>query len=202
VQQGDPTQAPAPQLLVPYAQRPVRAFWFVVRSAGDPHRIAPTIRATIRGFDPDLAVSTLTLLDDLHAGATARPRFYAGLLGLFAAVALALALTGIVGVMSYTVAECTREIGIRLALGADTRTVLRMIVGRAVGLARAGSAIGVAAAAGAGRVIRHQLFGVEVLDPLTLGTVVVLLLTSVAAASVLPAHRAASVDPTHTLRQG
>ena len=202
VQQGDPRQPAAPQLFVPYAQRPVRSLWFVVRTANDPRTLAPSIRATVRGFDADLAVSALTSLDDLQAGAIARPRFYSALLALFAIAALALAVTGIFGVMSYAVAERTREIGIRMALGAHAAGVLRTIVGRAVTLALVGTAIGVAGALAVGGVIRNQLFGVNVIDPPTLIAVAVVLLTSAAAASFLPARRAARLDPGTTLRHG
>jgi putative ABC transport system permease protein len=200
VQQGDPRQPVAPQLFVPFAQRPTRAVWLVVRTSANPSMVAPSLGATIRRFDANLAVSELTVLDRLRAGATSRPRFYAALLALFAAVALALAVTGIFGVMSYTVAERAREIGIRLALGAHPSSVVRMIVGKAVGLALAGAAIGLAGALALSHLIRNQLFGVDVLDPPTLGLVILFLLTSMAAASFLPARRAARLDPVRTLR--
>jgi putative ABC transport system permease protein len=198
--QGNPQQEPTPQLFVPYAQRTTRAIWLVVRTAADPRTLVPSIRATISAFDADLAVSEATMLEDLRAGAIARPRFYATLLALFAAVALALAVTGIFGVMSYTVAERTREIGIRMALGAHRADVLRMIVGKAVVLALIGAGLGLAAAVALGRVIQNQLFGVSVLDPPTLSAVILILMTSVAAASLLPAQRAARLDPGSTLR--
>jgi putative ABC transport system permease protein len=202
VLQGDPTHQAAPQLFVPYAQRPTRSLWLVVRAAANPRLIAPSIRATIRRFDANLALSEVTSLDQLRTGAIGRPRFYTTLLTLFAVAALALAVTGIFGVMSYTVAERTREIGIRLALGAHSADVLRMIVGRAVALALTGASIGLAGALATGRVIRNQLFGVDVLDPLTMSAVILILLTSVAAASYLPARRAARLDPASTLRHG
>jgi putative ABC transport system permease protein len=202
VLQGNPKQQTAPQLLIPYAQRPTRSLWLVVRTAADPRTAAPSIRATIRGFDADLAVSELTLLDDLRTGAIARPRFYAALLALFAAVALVLTVTGIFGVVSYTVAERTREIGVRIALGAHRADVVRMIVGRAVALALIGATIGLAGALALGRVIRNQLFRVDVLDPPTLSVVILILLTSAAAASFLPARRASRLDPGRTLRHG
>jgi hypothetical protein len=201
VLQGDPRQPAAPQLFVPYAQRPTRAVWLVARTAADPRMLAPSMRAAVRRFAPDLAVSELTLLDELRAGANARPRFYAALLALFAVLALALAVTGIFGVMSYAIAERTREIGIRIALGAHPADVVRMIVGGAVGLALTGALIGLAGALALGRVIQNQLFGVDVLDLPTVGLVILLLLMSVAAASFLPARRAARLDPVSTLRR-
>ena len=202
VLQGDPRQPTAPQLFVPYAQRPARGISLIVRTAAQPHVLAPSVRDAIRRFDANLAVSESTVLSQLRTGAIARPRFYTGLLALFAVLALVLAATGIFGVMSYTVAARTREIGIRMALGAHPGSVVRMIVGRALGLALAGALIGVAGALAIGRVIRSQLFGVEILDPLTLSVVILILLTSVVGASVLPARRAARLDPVSTLRHG
>ena len=116
-------------------------------------------------------------------------------------VALALSATGIFGVMSYTVAQQSKEIGIRMALGARAADVLRSVVGRALTLAGAGLVAGVIAALALGRLIRNQLFGVEVYDPLTLTTVVVVLLGSAAMASLLPARRAAAIDPMRAFRQ-
>ncbi len=202
VLQGDPRQPTAPQLFLPYAQRPARGLSLIVRTAAQPQVLAPSVRDAIRRFDVNLAVSELTVLSQLRTGAIARPRFYTGLLTLFAVLALVLAATGIFGVMSYTVAARTREIGIRMALGAHPGSVVRMIVGRAVGLALTGALIGVAGALAIGRVIRNQLFGIEVLDPLTLSVVILILLTSAVAASVLPARRAARLDPVSTLRHG
>jgi ABC-type antimicrobial peptide transport system permease subunit len=130
-----------------------------------------------------------------------RPRFYTALLALFAGVALALAATGVFGVMSYAVAQRSREISIRMALGAHAGQVLRMIVGRAIALAAAGAILGIAAAVALGRVIQNQLFGVGILDPVTLGVVVAVLIGSAAAASFLPARRAAALDPATALRE-
>ena len=120
-------------------------------------------------------------LDELVARSVARPRFYTSLLTLFAAVALALAATGIFGVMSYTVAQRAREISIRMALGARTADVLRTVVGRALALAGVGVALGIVAALALGRVIQSQLFGVGVFDPLTLAAVIVVLFVSAGA---------------------
>jgi len=194
---GEPV---APQMFVPYAQRTTRAVKFVVRSGSDPIGLAPAVRSEIRQLDPNLAVTDFKALDQLVAGSVARPRFYTALLALFAGVALALAATGIFGVMSYAVAQRSREISIRMALGARAGQVLQMIVGRAVGLATVGTAIGIAGAVALGRLIRTQLYGVGVLDPLTLGVVIVVLIGSAAAASFLPARRAAGLDPANALR--
>jgi putative ABC transport system permease protein len=201
VLQRDPGQQAAPQLFAPYTQATTRSIRIVVRTAGDPLALASSIRAEIRALDPNLAIAEFTPLEQLVIRSVARPRFYTALLGLFAGVALALAATGIFGVMSYAVAQRTREISIRMALGARAGTVLRTIVGRALALAAVGAVLGIAAAAALGRVIQKQLFGVALLDPWTIGAVVLVLGLSAAAASFLPARRAARLDPAAALRE-
>jgi predicted permease len=202
VRQRHPGEPVAAQMFIPYAQRTTRSLRFVVRSNGDPIALAPNIRSEIRQLDPNLAVTDFKTLDQLVAGSVARPRFYTALLALFAGVALALAATGIFGVMSYAVAQRSREISIRMALGARAGQVLQMIVGRAVALATVGTVIGIVGALAIGRLIQTQLFGVGILDPLTLTAVIVVLIGSAAAASFLPARRAAALDPADSLREG
>ena len=200
VLQGDPKKQVAPQLFVPYAQRSLRSVSITVRTSGEVIGLASSIRSVVRRLDADLAASELTALHTLRNGSLARPRFYAGLLALFAAVALALAVTGVFGVMSYAVAERTREIAIRIALGARSHDVLRMIVGRSLALALIGVVTGIAAALAVGPVIRNQLFGVRLMDPATLSVVVLLLVFSATIASLIPALRAARLDPGNTLK--
>jgi len=201
IRQRHPGEPIVPQLFRPYAQRTTRTVRFVVRSTTDPTALAPSIRAEVRRLDPNLAITDFTPLTRLIAGSVARPRFYTALLALFAGVALALAATGIFGVMSYSVAQRTREISIRMALGARSSQVLGMIVGRAVALAGAGALIGLAGAVTLARVIQNQLYGVGIFDPLTAGLVVLVLVGSAAAASLLPARRAAGLDPAAALRE-
>jgi predicted permease len=201
VRQRHPGEAVVPQLFRPYAQRTSRSVRFVVRSATDPIALAPSIRAEIQRIDPKLAITQFTPLEDLIARSVARQRFYMALLSLFASVALVLAATGIFGVMSYTVAQRGREISIRVALGARRNQVLQMIVGKAVGLAAAGALVGIAAALALGRVIESQLFGITLLDPITIGAVLSTLIASAAAASFLPARRATAMDPAAVLRE-
>jgi putative ABC transport system permease protein len=200
VLQQDPGQPAVPQLFTAYAQRTSRSVRLVVRTAGDPLALVPSIRAMIGALDPNLAIPEFTPLASLVAASVARPRFYTALLTLFAGVALLLAAIGVFGVMSYAVSERAREISIRMALGARRATVLRVIVGQALTLTAVGLGVGIAAALALGRVIQGQLFGVRLLDPLTLGAVVVVLVGSACAASLLPARRAASVDPAAVLR--
>jgi putative ABC transport system permease protein len=201
VLQRSPGEPVAPQLFVPYTQSTTRSLRFVVRTAGDPLALAPAIRGEIRLLDPDLPIGEFNRLEQLVADSVARPRFYTSLLTLFAALALALAATGIFGVMSYSVAQRTREISIRMALGAERGVVLRMIVGHALGLAAAGAALGLIGALAFGRLLQAQLFGVGVLDPATIAGVVLVLIATALAASYLPARRALAVPPAAALRE-
>jgi len=186
----------------PYAQRTSRSVRVIVRAEGDPLALAPAVRDQIRALDPNLPLADVVPLTEMVSRSIARPRFYTSLLSLFAAVALALSATGIFGVMSYSVAQQSKEIGIRIALGARTGDVLRGVVGRALTLAALGVAAGVITALALGRVIRNQLFGVDVFDPITLASVIAVLIGTAAIASLWPARRAASVDPVSAFRQG
>ena len=192
----------APTVFVPFAQRTIRSIKMVVRTMGDPAALAPAIRAEIRALDADLAIADITPMTQLVVRSLTAPRFYTSLLALFAGVGLVLAAIGVFGVMSYAVAQRVREISIRLALGALPRDVLRMIVGRALGLAAIGVVVGLAAAMALGRVIQGQLFGVAFLDPVTFGVVPLVLGASAAVASFLPARRAMKLDPASALREG
>ena len=201
VLQRSPGEPAVAQMFTPYAQRTSRTIRLIVRTSGDPMAMASAVREQVRALDPNLPLAEATPLTDVVARSVARPRFYTSLLTLFAAVALILSATGIFGVMSYAVAQQSKEIGIRMALGARAADVLRSIVGRAVGLAALGVLAGVAAAIALGGIISSQLFGVTVFDPVTLAIVVTVLLTSAALASLLPATRAARIDPVTTFRQ-
>jgi putative ABC transport system permease protein len=197
-----PGQSAEPQLFTPYAQRATRSLRVVVRTTGDPMPMAASIRAEIHALDPNLAVGAFAPLEQLLTRSVAGPRFYSTLLALFAGVALALAAVGIFGVISYSVTERAREIGVRIALGAGRGDVLRMIVGGALALAASGMVIGLAVSVVLGRAIQSQLFGVRLLDPPTVGAVALVLIASASAASFLPARRAAALDPAITLREG
>jgi len=201
VLQRSPGQPAVAQLFLPYAQRTGRTVRIIVRANGDPMALAPSMREAIRALDPDLPLAQPAPLAETVSRSIARPRFYMSLLTLFAAVALVLSATGIFGVMSYTVAQQSKEIGIRMALGAKSVDVLRSIVGRAVSLAAIGVVAGVAVALLMGGVIRNQLFGVQVFDPKTLAIVIAALLLSAALASLLPAMRAARIDPIRAFRE-
>jgi ABC-type antimicrobial peptide transport system permease subunit len=167
-----------------------------VRSGtGDPMSIVPGIRAAVREVDPTAAVAAAAPMSDVIARSLGRPRFYFSLLGTFAAIAIVLAAAGLYGVLSYVVAQRTREIGIRIALGAEPRRIRGTIVRGGLVLALSGTAIGVVLTLGTGRMMRSMVTGVGVNDPLTLaGASLVLILVAVAACYI-PAWRASRVDP-------
>jgi predicted lysophospholipase L1 biosynthesis ABC-type transport system permease subunit len=200
VLQRDASRPVQSMLFVPYTQRSARTLRVVVRSAGDPMAQAAAIRGALRQIDPNLPMLATRPLTELVADSVARPRFYMSLLALFAAVALILAATGIFGVMSYAVAQRSREISIRMALGATTNGILRQTLGGGLTLAAVGAVLGVGAALALGRVIQSQLFGVSVLDPITIVTGTATLIVSAVLATVLPARRASMLDPARVLR--
>jgi predicted permease len=198
----DLSQPPTPQLYGPYAQRPARSPRFVIRMAREGELQESTVRAALHEIDRDIAITAFVPFSKIVADSVARPRFYTSLLTLFAAAALVLAATGIFGVMSYAVAQRSREISIRMALGARRSQVVGAVVGRAALLAGAGIVLGVGGTLVLARTIQSLLFGVTVLDPLTIAGVSVVLALSAILASLLPARRAAWIDPGKVLREG
>jgi putative ABC transport system permease protein len=201
VLQRTPGEPAVAQMFLPYAQRTGRTIRLIVRTNGDPMAMASAVREQVRALDPNLPLAEATPLAEVVSRSVARPRFYTSLLTLFAAVALILSATGIFGVMSYAVAQQSKEIGIRMALGARAADVLRSVVGRAVALAGMGVIVGIIAALALGGIIRSQLFGVTVFDPATLAAVSAVLLLSAALASLLPATRASRIDPVRAFRE-
>ncbi len=191
---------PAPAMYPALAQAPATTGTLIVRTAGDPRAILGGVRAAIRSIDRDLAPFGITTMGEALDASVARERFLAFLLAAFAALALVLALVGVYGVVSYSVAQRGREIGIRLALGASSRLVLRSIVGEGLRLAIAGCAIGVVGALGAARLVRSQLFGVSAADPLTIAAAVATMAAVAVAASLVPALRASTLPPAEVLR--
>jgi predicted permease len=172
----------------------------VVRSAGDPAMPTTAVRQAIRAIDPDEATSTFRTMGDVVSSSAAGDRFNALLLGAFGGIALLLTAAGIFGVLSYLVTQRTREIGLRVALGAQRSDVLGVIVGHGVRLALLGLSIGVAAAVVVTRWMSSVLFDVKPTDPLTFVAVTVVLGTVAFLASYLPARRAMRVDPMVALR--
>jgi putative ABC transport system permease protein len=202
VLQGSPTSAVAPEMYAPFAQNTGRSLRLVVRGTGDMTQIASRIRTEVRGLDARLPIGNIEPLETVVNDAFARPRFYTTLMVLFAAIAMTLAVVGIFGVMNYLVAQRSREISIRMALGANRGKVIGMVVGNAMAVAGAGLVLGLAGALSLSGVLRSQLYGVRVSDPATLLGVLGVLAFSAAIASVLPARRAAGLDPGAALRDG
>lgn len=172
----------------------------VIRASGDPALIANSAIGEIRKYDPDLPVTNVTTMDGLLADSVAPRKFSMSLMAVFAGLALFLAAVGIYGVMSYSVTQRTREIGIRVALGAQSGHVLRMIVRRGAMLALIGAGLGVAGAIAMTRVLGSMLYQVNVVDPLTFLAVPAVLLLVALAACLIPARRAMNVDPIVALR--
>jgi len=191
---------PEPAMYFPQAQAPEGSMGVVLRTAVAPLSVAGAVRREVKALDPDLPVNDLQPLEQLTAESVSQPRFYMLLLSIFAGVALALAAIGIFGVISYGVAQRTREIGVRVALGADPASVLRIVVGGALGLAGLGVGIGVLGALAGTRVLSGLLFGVTTTDPATYAGVAALLMGVAALASWLPARAATRVDPAIALR--
>ena len=162
--------------------------------------LVPAIRAAVASVDPSVPIYDVLSLDDRVDAALGRPRFNAALAAGFAAAALALAAIGVYGVLSYSVWLRMREIGVRMAIGADARRIAALIVGDGLRLALGGAAIGTAAAIAFTRLLQGLLAGVAPTDPRALGTAVVVMLAVAAAAAWLPARRAAAVDPIVVLR--
>ena len=176
---------------------------FVVRAAradGDPAALAPSLKAAIRAIDPTLPISGVRTMRDVVNEATARARFQTLLLAVFASAAALLSAIGIYGVMSYAVSKRTREIGVRMALGADPRSVLRLVVGQGMAVAFAGAGLGLVGAFLLTRLMASLLYGVRPGDPLTFAAVAAALLLVALAASWIPARRAARIDPMQALR--
>jgi predicted permease len=177
-----------------------RTMYVVARTKGDPSALAGAARAAVREMDPLLAITGIRPMTEMIDLSVARPRFTMLLLGIFGIVALVLAAVGIYGIMSHAVKRRTREIGIRMALGARPADVLRLVVGQGMALAGAGLAIGVVAALAATRAMAGLLYGVSATDPLTFVSIVALLGLVALVASWIPARRAVITDPTLALR--
>ena len=189
-----------PEIYVPYAQATVGSMDLLVRTRVDPMSVRPQVERVVHDLDPELAMARVKTLEDIVARSISEPRFYMLLLSAFAAVALFLAGLGVFGVMSYAVMQRSREIGIRMALGAESGEVLRMVMSHALLLCGSGVLIGLAGAIALSRVVASLLFNLEPTDPLTLGTVAVVLVSVALLASFLPARRATLVDPMIALR--
>ena len=189
------------QMYFPFRQAVQGAMAFVVRTTGDPLAAVPQIKAELKAIDPDLPMSNVNPMEDLINGSTGPRRFSMVLLAIFSGLAAVLAAIGLYGVMSFTVTQRSKELGVRLALGAGTEEVLRLVLTQGMRLVLVGIGIGLVAALALSRVLRSMLFNVSATDPLTFVLISLLLVVVTLLATWLPARRATRVDLVVVLRE-
>ena len=200
VRQTGLAEDPPDSLYLPFLQFPGYSSTLFVRTLGDPRGLADAVRARVRALDPEAAVSGVRTLEEIRHDALASPRLTTALLGLFAGLALAISAAGLSGVLACSVSQRTREIGIRMALGADAGRVRRMLLGQGLSAVGAGLGLGLVGALGLSGLASGLLFGIEPTDPLCfVGSAAVLLLVALFACLV-PARRATGIDPMLALR--
>jgi len=200
IQPFRPDERPGAQIYWPFAQFPRWAVQIVARISGDPGRSESAIRARLHQLDPDMDLGGFQTIDELVDHQLRNPRFIATLAVLFSVIALATAAVGIYGVVSFAVGQRTREIGIRMAIGAGRSVILRQVLGRGLLLAACGVAVGLAGALALTRLLKSLLVNLAPTDPATFAGVSVLLLLVALAACYVPARRATQVDPMVVLR--
>jgi len=194
-------EEPPPQFFTSLVQRKqVGAMTFEIRTKAQPESLVPELRRAVQQIDPNLPLGNVRTQQEQIESATQQERLFVTLTSGFGALALALASVGIYGVMAYSVAQRTNEIGIRLALGARPAQVQTMVLGESSLIAIAGVVCGLGAALILVRLVKSMLYGISSYDPVTLGATVLLLLFVATAASWLPARRAAAIQPTEALR--
>jgi hypothetical protein len=185
---------------VPHGQQSWNTMEFIVRSRLDRSVLAPAIRAAVAGLDSRIAVAEMQSMDGVLGKALGRPRFLMLLLSIFAGMAIVLEATGVYGVLSYFVSERAREFAIRLAVGAQARSIVRLVTFRGMFLGICGVTLGAAVAFAVTRTLSGLLFGITGHDPVTFGLASVMLLAVALISSVVPVHRALQVDPIQILR--
>ncbi|MGH9394768.1 MAG: FtsX-like permease family protein, partial [Terriglobales bacterium] len=195
-----PGAAAAPMLYMPLAQIPDASVAMVVRTREAGVAMAPALRRAVAAVDADVPLAQVATMPELMRADLAEPRFRTVVLGLFAALALALSVAGLGGVVAYAATQRTHEIGVRMALGARTNAVARMVLGQGLSLAGVGMALGLGGALALARTLAHWLYGVGGSDPATLAAAAALLGLACAAACWWPARRAARMDPVVALR--
>ena len=197
---GKVEEAFKPQVYLPYTQPTEPASFVMVRTSNDPAQIVSAVRKEILSLDRSVPIFDIRTMADRGADATSRTRFSALLLGIFSILALVLAAVGIYGVMSYAVSGRTREIGVRMALGAQPGNVLGLVMRDGIGVTVVGISLGLLLAFATTRVLGSQLYGIGTTDTLTFVGVSVLLGLVALAASYIPARRAMKIDPMVALR--
>jgi ABC-type antimicrobial peptide transport system permease subunit len=193
-------RAAIPEMYRPLAQTFMFPMAFVVKTSGDPGQLAAAVRQAAFGIDPTIPVAELQPLTALVAGSLGRPRLLAMLLSVFATVGLALSVIGVYGVVAYRVRQREREFGIRLALGAAPDSIAKSVVVQGLSYAVGGLVIGVPAAFALTQLMESVVFGITTRDPLTFVALPAAIATATLLASLLPARRAAHVDPVTTMR--
>jgi len=200
---------PKPEVYLCYLQNgqmllmggPVASPTLVVRAGGDPLSLVPVIRSQVKALDPQLPLFNIMTLEQRVSDSVAQPRFFALLLTIFGVLALVLAMVGIYGLLSYHVAQCTREIGIRMALGAGRGQIFRLVLGQGAVLSGIGIAVGIGGAWATSRFLATMLFGVQPVDAATYAGISALMAGIALAAVYIPARRATAIDPIIALRQ-
>ena len=195
-----PRSDPSPEIFIPHAQNPYLVMNVVVRTTIEPGALAQMARTQALKVDPDQPVHSVTTMERLLDDTMQQDRFAMLFVALFAAAGLLTAATGVYALLAYTVAQRRREIAVRMAIGASSSSVARLIVMESLMLAAVGCLVGALGVAAVSRLARSVLFGIAPQDPLTLGTTAAVLLTAVLAASWLPARRAARIDPVSAMR--
>ncbi len=182
-------------MFVPHAQMPWPSMVLVVRTRLDAARVAASIRQSVHSLDPSIPVPPIRSMDEVVAGATGQPRLRAWVLGVFASIALLLAVTGLYGTMAYAAQQRTREIGVRMALGATPAQATAMLLRSGLKLTAIGAVAGLGGAAIAGRLLASALFGVSALDPAAFAGGPAILLIVAAAACYIPIVQARRLQP-------
>ncbi len=200
VRQATLEDSPEPHLYVPHAQNPIPVATFVIRSQTDAPTLAPLVRAAMRRVDASQPIYNVRTLSDVVDGSLAQRRASIALTAAFAGLATILMVVGVYGLIAGWISESSREIGVRIALGAGMDDVLRLVVGRGLRLAAAGTAVGLGLAFAGTRMLESMLFGVAPRDPMVFAVAGLVVLLAAAVASYIPARRAVAIDPASCLK--
>jgi putative ABC transport system permease protein len=190
----------APEIYLPFFPGFHRSRYLTVRAEGDPLALAPALRAEIFELDPHIPLASISTAADIYDSAASSRRFSTLLIGLFAAIAICLVTAGTYGATAFLVRQRNHEVGIRIALGADRRSVLELIVGQSLRLVLAGVSLGLLGSSAASIIVGSLLYGVGPLDPVALGIAALTLVLLVMVATLVPALRAVRIDPVEAMR--